>query len=114
MCPPKGLTSLGSSTTSLSDIPSTIPPAELSQSIYAHAAALLHPFTLNHSICLYIYIKNLAAAKDSTYHTDLAEHNQLFVACLFHDIGTRRRTTGRSNSKSKVSMPPSCICPTLA
>ncbi|KAK7185982.1 hypothetical protein DPSP01_008552 [Paraphaeosphaeria sporulosa] len=94
MCPPEALKSLKSSTTSPSSIPAIVPPTTLSQSAYSHAASLLHHSILNHSIRLYIYTKTLAAAENSVYHTDPAKHDQLFVACLFHDIGTTETYNG--------------------
>jgi hypothetical protein len=65
-----------------------------SSAAYSHAASLLHPSILNHSIRLYIYTKTLAASRNSIYHTDAAKHDQLFVTCLFHDIGTTETYNG--------------------
>jgi hypothetical protein len=96
MCPPETIASLHSrsSAPSPSNISAIVPPTVLSQSAYSHAASLLHPSILNHSIRLYTYTKTLAASSNSVYHTDPAKHDQLFVACLFHDIGTTEAYNG--------------------
>ncbi|KAJ4352578.1 uncharacterized protein N0V89_007927 [Didymosphaeria variabile] len=94
MCPPETITSLHASAAPPPSISSIIPTTEISQAAYAHAASLLHPSILNHSIRLYIYTKMLAAFKKSIYHTNPAKHDQLFVACLFHDIGTTETYNG--------------------
>lgn len=95
MCPPTALESLESSTTSPpSNILSIVPPTTLSQSAFTHAASILHLSILAHSIRLYIYTKSLAATQNSIYHTNPAKHDLLFVACLFHDIGTTETYNG--------------------
>ncbi|KAJ4301659.1 dye-decolorizing heme-containing peroxidase [Kalmusia sp. IMI 367209] len=76
------------------DIEALVPSTEISQTAYKHAASLLHPSILNHSIRLYLYTKTLAASRKSIYYTDPAKHDQLFVACLFHDIGTTETYNG--------------------
>ncbi|KAF1969659.1 hypothetical protein BU23DRAFT_476116 [Bimuria novae-zelandiae CBS 107.79] len=81
-------------TTSSPNPEAIIPSTKLSQSAYQHAASLLHPSILNHSIRLYLYTKTLAASRDSLYHTDPAKHDLLFIACLFHDIGTTEMYNG--------------------
>lgn len=89
MCPPEAIATLqGSGAASSLDIDAIIPSSEISQTAYRHAASILHPSILNHSLRLYLYTKTLAASKNSIYHTDAVKHDHLFVACIFHDIGT--------------------------
>ncbi|KAF2855627.1 hypothetical protein T440DRAFT_385293 [Plenodomus tracheiphilus IPT5] len=70
------------------DIESQIPQTAISKSAYKHAASLLHPTILNHSIRVYMYAKALAAHASSMYSRDPLKQDLLFTACLFHDIGT--------------------------
>jgi HD superfamily phosphohydrolase YqeK len=89
MCPPSDLASTHStSSLPLSKIDSVIPPTPIAQSGYKHAAGLLAPAILNHSIRVYLYAKALAEHTSSRYSTDPSQHDLLFTACLFHDIGT--------------------------
>lgn len=88
MCPPSSLPSTYITTTSPTTLPSLIPPNELSQTAYAHASSTLHPSILAHSLRVYLYAKELAASTHSIYHTSAPKHAHLFLACLYHDIGT--------------------------
>ncbi|KAH6882824.1 hypothetical protein BKA58DRAFT_407921 [Alternaria rosae] len=67
---------------------------EVSKAAYAHAAELLHPAILNHSIRVYLYADALAKHESSKYFTDVHQRDLLFTACLFHDIGTTRSYDG--------------------
>ncbi|KAJ4368258.1 hypothetical protein N0V83_006614 [Neocucurbitaria cava] len=70
------------------------PQTQISRSAYEHAASLLAPAILNHSIRVYLYAKALAEHTSSTYFTDPQKHDLLFAACLFHDIGTTNTYDG--------------------
>lgn len=67
---------------------SVVPETQISRSAYAHASSLLAPSILNHSIRVYLYATVLAKHTNSTYISDALKHDLLFIACLFHDIGT--------------------------
>jgi HD superfamily phosphohydrolase YqeK len=91
MCPPSDLaTTTSRSAPSLIplNMESMIPQTEVSTAAYAHAASLLHPSILNHSIRVYLYAKALASHTASKYSTNTSQHDLLFTACIFHDIGT--------------------------
>ena len=61
---------------------------------YTHAAQLLHPAVLNHSMRVYLYADALAKHESSKYFTDTHQRNLLVVACLFHDLGTTQNYDG--------------------
>ncbi|KAH9881931.1 hypothetical protein J1614_001102 [Plenodomus biglobosus] len=89
MCPPAELLHVASTSKHPSlDIVSRIPQTDISKSAYEHAASLLHPVILNHSIRVYLYAKALAVHSSSVYSTDTVKLDLLFTACIFHDIGT--------------------------
>jgi HD superfamily phosphohydrolase YqeK len=67
---------------------------QISKTAYAHAAELLHPAILNHSIRVYHYADALAKHESSKYFVDLHQRDLLFTACLFHDIGTAQDYDG--------------------
>jgi HD superfamily phosphohydrolase YqeK len=93
MCPPSSLTA----TSSLPPYPnpeSIVPQTEISRAAYTHAANLLHPSILYHSIRVYLYATALASHTSSKYATDAFQHDLLFTACLFHDIGTTDKYNG--------------------
>lgn len=95
MCPPADLpASETSSTESYHNILRIIPQTKISTSAYEHAASVLAPAILNHSLRVYLYTKALAEHTNSTYSTDPAKHDLLFTACLFHDIGTTSTYNG--------------------
>jgi HD superfamily phosphohydrolase YqeK len=97
MCPPSDLaitTSHSASSRTPLDIESIIPQTSVSTGAYAHAASLLHPSILNHSIRVYLYAKALALHTSSKYSTDISQHDLLFTACIFHDIGTTPKYDG--------------------
>jgi HD superfamily phosphohydrolase YqeK len=93
MCPPSDLTTTNASHPFL-DISSIVPQTPISQAAYTHAATLLHPSILNHSMRVYIYAKVLASHASSKYAIDASQHDLLFTACLFHDIGTTEQYNG--------------------
>jgi HD superfamily phosphohydrolase YqeK len=93
MCPPSDL----ATTRSLPPYPnleSIVPQTEVSKAAYAHATDLLHPAILNHSIRVYLYATALASHTSSKYSTGAFQHDLLFTACLFHDIGTTEKYDG--------------------
>lgn len=95
MCPPEIVASIQASGPDISDdLEAIIPSTEISWTAYRHAESLLHPSVLKHSIRLYLLTRTLAASASSIYHTDPNKHDQLFVACLFHDIGTTETYNG--------------------
>jgi len=61
---------------------------------YTHAAQLLHPAVLNHSMRVYLYADALAKHESSKYFKDVHQRDLLFTACLFHDIGTTQDYDG--------------------
>jgi HD superfamily phosphohydrolase YqeK len=94
MCPPSSI----APTTSSKPIDTTavIPEIQICQSAYAHASSLLAPSILNHSIRVYLYATALAKHTNSIYFSDPTKHDLLFIACLFHDIGTTDTYDGPS------------------
>jgi HD superfamily phosphohydrolase YqeK len=91
MCPPSDLsTATSTSTAQLKPIDTTdvVPETNVSQYAYEHAASLLAPSILSHSVRVYLYATALAKHTNSIYFSDAAKHDLLFTACLFHDIGT--------------------------
>jgi HD superfamily phosphohydrolase YqeK len=94
MCPPSSI----APTTSSKPIDTTavIPETQICQSAYAHASSLLAPSILNHSIRVYLYATALAKHTNSIYFSDPTKHDLLFIACLFHDIGTTDTYDGPS------------------
>jgi HD superfamily phosphohydrolase YqeK len=89
MCPPSSFaTTDGTLPEPHANFSDVVPPTKISQAAFKHAASILAPAILNHSVRVYLYAKALAAQCNSVYSTDTAKHDLLFVACLFHDIGT--------------------------
>jgi HD superfamily phosphohydrolase YqeK len=89
MCPPSSFaTTDGTLPEPHANLSDVVPPTKMSLAAFEHAASILAPAILNHSIRVYLYAKALAAQCNSVYSTDTAKHDLLFVACLFHDIGT--------------------------
>jgi HD superfamily phosphohydrolase YqeK len=89
MCPPSSFaTTNGTLSEPHANLSDVVPPTKISQAAFQHAASILAPAVLNHSVRVYLYTKALAAQCSSVYSTDTAKHDLLFVACLFHDIGT--------------------------
>jgi HD superfamily phosphohydrolase YqeK len=89
MCPPASLSTSTSVSAPNPPIASKIVPKnEICEEAYAHASSLLHPSILNHSIRVYSYATVLASHSNSPYMLSAHKHALLFVACLFHDIGT--------------------------
>ncbi|KAJ4989163.1 metal dependent phosphohydrolase [Stagonosporopsis vannaccii] len=86
MCPPSGITSA----TAPDQITYTshIPATPISQAAFEHAASLLAPPILSHSMRVYLYASKYATHTSSVYATSATAHDLLFTACLFHDIGT--------------------------
>ena len=95
MCPPTDLALSGdNSAKPHTEVPSIVPKTRLSTTAFEHAASLLEPAILNHSLRVYLYAKALAQHTASTYFTDAAKQDLLFTACLFHDIGTTNTYNG--------------------
>ncbi|CAO2654836.1 Nn.00g115690.m01.CDS01 [Neocucurbitaria sp. VM-36] len=95
MCPPSDLAaSQNASLQPHHDFSTIVPQTEISKSAYKHAASLLAPEILNHSIRVYLYADALAEHAFSTYFTNPQKHDLLFTACLFHDIGTTSTYNG--------------------
>ena len=89
MCPPPQVSSSTSTPSPSSQVYSdNTPQTPISQAAFKHAAALLAPSILSHSMRVYLYAKALADHTQSVYATDAAKRDLLFTACLFHDIGT--------------------------
>ncbi|KAF1839426.1 hypothetical protein BDW02DRAFT_585092 [Decorospora gaudefroyi] len=93
MCPPSDLAEK-TTTQPILDTSSIVPPTAISEAAYAYASKLLHPSVLNHSVRVYLYVKALAEHKSSRYSSDPVQHDLLFTACLFHDIGTTENHNG--------------------
>ncbi|KAF2799022.1 hypothetical protein K505DRAFT_321462 [Melanomma pulvis-pyrius CBS 109.77] len=94
MCPPSAFALSDADATA--PVPGTetfVPSTDISRSVYKHAASLLSPAILNHSIRVYLYAKIIADHKKSAYAHD-EKHDLLFAACLFHDIGTTSEYNG--------------------
>ncbi|KAF2708880.1 L-asparaginase [Pleomassaria siparia CBS 279.74] len=66
---------------------------DVAKSVYTHAASILAPTILNHSIRVYLYAKMIAEHTRSIYATG-TRLDLLFTACLFHDIGTTQEYNG--------------------
>lgn len=98
MCAPRDLSQQHSSAATAAPsgcLPSThVPQSVIAQAAYEHAASLLSPSILNHSMRVYVYAFVLAAHSQSIYATDEAKRDLLFTACLFHDIGTTDQYDG--------------------
>ena len=94
MCPTELVKSIQATHVAAPEDLASIPSTELCRSAYQHAASILHPSILAHSMRLYIYTKTLAASAGSIYSTNPEKHDHLFVACLFHDIGTTETYNG--------------------
>ncbi|EGP91679.1 unnamed protein product [Zymoseptoria tritici ST99CH_3D1] len=60
----------------------------ISQAAYAHAAAELHPSILAHSLRVHLHATQISKQEDLNWHTDSKQSTLLFVACIFHDLGT--------------------------
>ncbi|KAH7398383.1 hypothetical protein BKA66DRAFT_201365 [Pyrenochaeta sp. MPI-SDFR-AT-0127] len=88
MCPPSDLGTARHISHAPPDVNTFIPQTSISKAAFEHAASLLAPAILNHSLRVYLYAAALAKHNTSTYSTDPAKHDLLFTACLFHDIGT--------------------------
>lgn len=89
MCPPSDLeTSRHSSSQAQLDVNTIVPQTPISKSAYEHAASLLEPAILNHSLRVYLYAAALARHSSPVYSTDPTKQDLLFTACLFHDMGT--------------------------
>lgn len=87
MCPPSDLASPHAAHTSRT-YTEHIPTTPIAQAAFTHAASLLAPSILSHSMRVYLYAHALASHTNSAYDTDAAKLDLLFTACLFHDIGT--------------------------
>ncbi|KAI4952278.1 hypothetical protein J4E91_003740 [Alternaria rosae] len=97
MCPPSDLTiakAKDADDGAYKHFPKHSLNTEVSKAAYAHAAELLHPAILNHSIRVYLYADALAKHESSKYFTDVHQRDLLFTACLFHDIGTTQSYDG--------------------
>ncbi len=95
MCPPTDLASSGVGPTKThTEVPSLVPHTRISISVYEHAASLLDPAILNHSLRVYLYARALAQHTASAYSKDSAKLDLLFTACLFHDLGTTSTYNG--------------------
>lgn len=89
MCPPSHLTtSISAPAPSSRVYTEYIPETPISQAAFEHAAALLAPSILSHSMRVYLYAKILAEHARSIFVNEPAKRDLLFTACLFHDIGT--------------------------
>ncbi|KAI1344256.1 hypothetical protein F5Y15DRAFT_424468 [Xylariaceae sp. FL0016] len=82
-------------------MPSCVPASRISQAAFSYARNQLHPLTLAHSLRVWIYAQHLqdldktrAASLQPTAGPDVfasagsVADDHLFVAALFHDIGT--------------------------
>lgn len=97
MCPPPSISANTSQThTNFINTAVIVPRTQISQSAYAHASSILAPSIFNHSIRVYLYAAALAKHTTSIYSTATTKHDLLFVACLFHDIGTTSIYNGPS------------------
>jgi len=95
MCHAKAITSNSPrSIDSSLAIDEIIPSTKISRSAYEYAHSLLHPSILAHSIRVYLYSRALAASTSSIYYTDPTKRDNLFVGCIFHDIGTTEPHNG--------------------
>ncbi|KAH6614237.1 Asparaginase/glutaminase [Boeremia exigua] len=71
-----------------------VPQTSISRAAFTHAASLLAPSILSHSMRVYLYAKALAEHSASVYATEAVKRDLLFTACLFHDIGTTDKYDG--------------------
>lgn len=88
MCPPSDLTVPKSAALASRIYTDNVPQTPNSQAAFEHASSVLAPAILSHSMRVYLYAKALAHDSASTYAIDPVRLDLLFVACLFHDIGT--------------------------
>lgn len=100
MCPSSDLATSGDTLDQAAhayhDMSDVLPQTEIAKAAYKHAAGLLAPSILSHSIRVYLYAKALASHSASVYSTSPSKHDLLFTACLFHDIGTTEVYNGPS------------------
>lgn len=95
MCPPSDLAIAGASNPEDGTYSHLLDPdTDISKAAYAHAAGLLHPAILDHSIRVYLYANALAKHTLSKYFTNAHCRDLLLMACLFHDIGTTQKYDG--------------------
>ncbi|EMD95415.1 hypothetical protein COCC4DRAFT_29177 [Bipolaris maydis ATCC 48331] len=97
MCPPSDLASAAVRETG--GVPDHYPfeaslDTPISKAAYTHAASILHPSILNHSIRVFKYADEIAKHTSSKYFTDPHQRDLLFTACLLHDIGTTQEYNG--------------------
>lgn len=89
MCPPSDFTTATSAPAPSSRVyTDNIPQTPISRTAFEHAAAILRPTILSHSMRVYLYAKALAEHSGSDYAMNHEKHDLLFTACMFHDIGT--------------------------
>ena len=95
MCPPSDLAIAGAGNPEDGTYSHLLDPdTDISKAAYAHAAGLLHPAILDHSIRVYLYANALAKHTLSKYFTNAHCRDLLLTACLFHDIGTTQKYDG--------------------
>jgi HD superfamily phosphohydrolase YqeK len=97
MCPPSDLASTAARDADgkTDNFPfEAILDTPISKSAYAHAADILHPSILNHSIRVFKYADEIAKHTSSKYFTDPHQRDLLFTACILHDIGTTQEYNG--------------------
>ena len=87
MCSPSHLTS-STGAPSNRVYAENVPQTPVAKAAFEHAAAILEPSILSHSMRVYLYAKALAEHYGFIYATDPQKLDLLFTACLFHDIGT--------------------------
>lgn len=91
MCPPPSHAESAfsaSETIPPKDITSLIPTDPISRAAYDHAVQELHPSILNHSLRTYIHALQISTQESSSYSEDPHFQTLIFIACIFHDIGT--------------------------
>lgn len=89
MCPISGVsTSTKTHEQHSSSIPSIVPADPISQAAYTHAAAEVHQAILSHSTRVYLHAAQVSKQEDLSWHKEPKLSSLLFVACIFHDIGT--------------------------
>ena len=86
MCPPSDPTMAPSASKRSNRV--HVPDSPISQVAFDHAAVILAPCILSHSIRVYVYATKLAEHTGSIYAKNPAKHDLLFTTCLFHDIAT--------------------------
>ena len=112
MCPPSDLTIAGASNPEGGTYSRLLDPdTDISKAAYAHAAGLLHPAILDHSIRVYLYANALAKHTLSKYFTNAHCRDLLLTACLFHDIGTTQKYDGSQRFEVEEA---SDVCPVQA